>query len=215
MGDRTEQGRRGDGITGSLHKHTSGYGYGSWRQRPPDGFVSSTWVSPRTKNWVPDYGTATREDPENLERRAATSRACLVSGEIGEWMYGDKKSPSHAVVKVRKVRSPAQPVVNRAHRTPDWVQRPRLLIEDDPILEPIPDLERPPQTDLSLDDGRLDPSLARAHNRLDLALHQAPEAFKRHLPFGAHVNASAAVAQNELGASLTAHWTHSLRGQKW
>lgn len=202
-----------EGITGSLHKHTSGYGYGSWRTQrtPPDGYVP-TWVSPRTKNWSPDYGTVTREDPEYLERRAAASRACLVSGEIGEWMNGEKKSPSHAVVKVR---STAQPAVNRTHRRPDWVQRPRLMIEDDPILEPIPDLERPPQTDLSLDDGRLDPTLARAHNRLDLALHKAPEAFKRSLPFGAHVNASAAIAQNELGASLTAHWTHSLRGQKW
>lgn len=204
-------------VRGSLHKYTTGYGYGTWRTGPPEGFVPFTWVSPRTED-ADDVGKSTSRRPKRLDssRRAEAARTQLVSGEIGEWLLGEKLSPSQPV---RKVRTSTLEEVDlgtrRQHRRPNWQQQPRALLGESPIDPPIPDLVRPPQTQLSLEHGRLDPTLARAHHRQDLMLHQHPEKFKKRLPFGADVNPHAAFAQNELSASLTTHWTHSLRGQKW
>lgn len=60
----------------------------------------------------------------------------------------------------------------------------------------------------------LDPALDTSSHRQDLLLKQDPKAFKeRYVPF--HFDPQSACSQNQVGAKLTTHWSHSLRGQKY
>lgn len=202
-------------IRGSLHQHTSGYGYGTWRIAPPKGFIHSTWVSPRTKDDDPDLGKPKSRQPQRSARRAEVARAHLVSGEIGDWLYAKKSNPSRQPRRPKSLETaePMQPP-GRQHRVPNWQQKPHSIVEDSSVHPPIPDLVDPPPPRLNLQQNQIDRTF-HTHYRQDLMLHQLPETFQRGLPFGSKINPHAAIAQNELNASLTTHWTHTLRGQKW
>ena len=207
-------------LRGSIHTHTSGIGYGAWRDGPPSERFP-TWRS-ESDNIQPDFGHSTTWKHKNPERRCTEASKLLVSGEIGNWLRDDFVEPNRERYKFldrtwhvpdtgRGARSRQRTAQLR--KTPDFNHASTEDILSSRINTPVSDLARSRSTSLSLESARLDPTFARSCKR-DLSLQQKPDLFRSTLPFQ-QTNARAAFAQNELSSSLTRHWTHALRGQRY
>jgi hypothetical protein len=204
-------------LRGSIHTHTSGIGYGAWRDGPPSERFP-TWRSESDKI-EPDFGHSTTWQHKNPERRCNEANRLLVSGEIGNWLRPDFVEPNRERYKFLD-RTWHLPETGRGARSRQRSQantpkKPAFTSEilSSRINTPVSDLKRSRSTCLSLESGRLDPTFARSCKR-DLSLQQKPDLFASTLPFQ-QTNARAAFAQNELSSSLTRHWTHALRGQRY
>lgn len=198
-------------LRGSIHTHSAGIGFGAWRDGPQsDRFP--TWRS-ESDNIEPDFGHSKSWKHKHPERRATEATRHLVSGEIGNWLRADFVAPVREKYKFmdRTWGAPESsrggPSRQRTHRS----QSKEILSSR--VNTPVSDLVRSRSSCLSLSDGRLDPSFAKSCRR-DLSVAQQPNKFRETLPFQ-QTSAHAAFAQSELSSSLTRHWTHTLRGQRY
>lgn len=197
-------------LRGSIHTHTSGIGYGAWRDGPPSERFP-TWRS-ESDNVKPDFGHSTSWQHKNPEQRATQAAKLLVSGEIGNWVRDDFVAPTREKYKFID-RTWGAPTTSRACPSRQRTQRSQShkALLSSRVNSPVADLVRPRNSELSLDAGRLDASFPRSCKR-DLAFAAKPDEFRSTLPFQ-RTSGHAALAHSELASSLSRHWTHALRGQ--
>ena len=201
-------------LRGSIHTHTSGIGYGAWRDGPPSERFP-TWRS-ESDNIPPDFGHSTSWKHKNPEGRATEAATHLVSGEIGNWLRDDFAAPRREKYKFID-RTWGAPETSRACPSRQRTQRSasHKALLSSRLNTPVSDLVRARSQELSLREGRLDACFPRSCKR-DLAYHQRPDDFQARLPFQqTRSSPHAALTHSELSSSLTRHWTHTLRGQRY
>ena len=213
--------RRGT-MKGSIHRHTSGRGYGIYREGPPSERFP-TWRSDTDEAFERKVvlGRSKSWQHAHPERRAKCAEAFLVSGEIGDFTrpgFDPSKPPRYAFIDP-SYRNPMK--TNRRGVHPD-PKGGRVLYPKDPsyfkeeptrLNSPVADLPRARSRALDLSEGRLDASFNKsAHN--DLAMTAQPEAFQATLPFEPR-GAASIYRGNKMRAGNMRHWSGGLRGMRY
>ena len=213
--------RRGT-MKGSIHRHTSGRGYGIYREGPPSERFP-TWRSETDEAFERKVvlGRSKSWQHAHPERRARCAEEQLVSGEVGDFTrpgFDPSKPPRYAFIDP-SYRNPMK--TNRRGVHPD-PKGGRVLYPKDPsyfkeeptrLNSPVSDLPRARSRALSLSEGRLDASFNKsAHN--DLAMTAQPEAFQATLPFE-RSRADAVYRGNKTRAGNMRHWSGGLRGMRY
>ena len=213
--------RRGT-MKGSIHRHTSGRGYGIYREGPPSERFP-TWRSETDEAFERKVvlGRSKSWQHAHPERRAKCAEEQLVSGEVGDFTrpgFDPSKPPRYAFIDP-SYRNPMK--TNRRGVHPD-PKGGRVLYPKDPayfkeeptrLNSPVADLPRARSRALSLSEGRLDASFNKsAHN--DLAMTAQPEAFQATLPFE-RSRADAVYRGNKTRAGNMRHWSGGLRGMRY